>query len=455
MARSNKMASKSMWRKLLSKTRLRESEVTNRSKYDARTPFENDYDRVIFSSSFRRLRNKAQVFSLEGHDFVRTRLTHSVEVATIGRALGEGVGGQLDLTNGDVGTIVATACLLHDIGNPPFGHSGETAIGGWFHENMDGAYRLKIGDPQERADLVSFEGNAQAFRIATRTQWSGRDYGMNLTAATLATLIKYPCASHQAQGADGPKSRSKFGYMKADLPAFEEVRRLTGLQEFQRHPLTYLVEAADDIAYATGDIEDVLKKRIVDYGTICAYLDKAENPASKACVAKFLHGIYEQFSADLDVHERQQLAVQRFCQAAVRFMTKSCIEVFVSHSAQILDGTFDGELVAKMNMSDLCSALKDIMRVGVYPHVEIAHREQAARTVIHGLLNAIMDELVDRPSGPLARRVYKEAVRHPDDLTGLSDNYIRALRATDYVSGMTDGFALQQYQRIAGVAARL
>src|SRR5579872_3896739 len=192
------------WKLLVSPDRLRKSRVTSRSEYDARTPFENDFDRVVFSSSFRRLRNKAQVFSLEPHDFVRTRLTHSIEVATIGRSLGEGAAAgmlrkypSLPIVARDIGTIVATSCLLHDIGNPPFGHSGEKAIGYWFGDNIDGGCKLKLSDATERFDLEKFEGNAQAFRIATRLQWSGRPFGMNLTVATLSTLIKYPCASSE------------------------------------------------------------------------------------------------------------------------------------------------------------------------------------------------------------------------------------------------------------------
>lgn len=170
------------WKLLMSKERLRRSRVRGPTLLDARSPFENDFDRVVFSSSFRRLRNKAQIFSLESHDFVRTRLTHSIEVATIGRSLGEGAGAEMirkhkDLKTifepKDVGTVVATACLLHDIGNPPFGHSGERAIGRWFAHNMDDGRKLKISDETERQDLEKFEGNAQAFRIATRLQWSG------------------------------------------------------------------------------------------------------------------------------------------------------------------------------------------------------------------------------------------------------------------------------------------
>jgi dGTPase len=302
------------WQRFTSVERLRPTRVTGPTPLDARTEFENDFDRVIFSSSFRRLRNKAQVFSLEPHDFVRTRLTHSIEVSTIGRSLGEGAAAALQerypalhiLSPRDVGAIVATACLLHDIGNPPFGHSGEKAIGGWFALNTESGMKLKLGDDQEKFDVTMFEGNAQAFRIATRLQWSGQDFGMNLTVATLSTLIKYPCASNRVQPS-GPKPLKKFGYFKADAPTFQTVRSLTGLGDgVRRHPLTYLMEAADDIAYATGDIEDVLKKGFVDYETIRESLIRAQSEESRDCVSMFLDKPYSDEFKELDRRERQQ-----------------------------------------------------------------------------------------------------------------------------------------------------
>jgi dGTPase len=447
------------WRLLASPERLRPSRVKDRSQLDARTDFENDYDRVVFSSSFRRLRNKAQVFSLEPHDFVRTRLTHSIEVATIGRSLGEGAAAGAArnyealafLSPRDVGTVVATACLLHDMGNPPFGHSGEKAIGRWFANNFDAGMRLKVSDTTERTDLTEFEGNAQSFRIATRLQWSGQDYGMNLTAATLSTLIKYPCASTEVQP-NGHKHLKKFGYFKADELAFELVRSKTGLNDRRRHPLTYLMEAADDIGYATGDIEDVLKKGFVDFESIRDSLASAESTEARECVEKFLDEPYSRDFQNVEPRERQQLSVQRFCQMAIRLMMKSAISAFLENFDHIMDGTFESDLVGMMSMSDLCAALKSIMTTYVYSHIEIAHREQTARNVIAGLLAAIVEELQDRPSGPLALSAYRVSPIHQqEDKARVSPNYALSQRAADYVAGMTDGHALAQYQRISGM----
>lgn len=453
---SNPLRRNPKWTKLLSTERLRTSNVGvgDRSKYDARTPFENDYDRVIFSSSFRRLKNKAQVFSLEGHDFVRTRLTHSIEVSTIGRALGEGVAKHLGLNGRDIGSLVATACLLHDIGNPPFGHSGERAIGSWFSDQRRAQHKLLIDDPQEIHDLSAFEGNSQALRIATRTQWSGYDYGMNLTAATLSTLIKYPCSSIQSRE-NGPKALSKFGYFKDDHATFEEIRTKTGLSEFARHPLTFLVEAADDIAYATGDIEDVLKKGIVDYESIRSILKKGADDQSLDIIKRYLDKAFKDLASVKNKRERQQLSVQRFSQAAVRMMTKSAIECFVNNSDSIVNGIFDDELVERMSIAHLCRSLKAVMKSGVYSHVEIAHREQASQRVIHGILDVIVSELKTNPNGALAQSVYTKAPKNPRDHNRSSKDYKIALRMTDYVSGMTDGFALAQYQRMNAMGAQL
>jgi dGTPase len=443
------------WQRLLSPVRLRKTRVKDRSSLDARSEFENDFDRVIFSSSFRRLRNKAQVFSLEPHDFVRTRLTHSIEVSTIGRSLGEGAAAALagiypSVNIRDVGTIVATACLLHDIGNPPFGHSGEKAIGTWFARNIDAKKRLKLSNMQERADLTFFEGNAQALRIATRLQWSGQDYGMNLTVASLSALVKYPCSSNEVIS-KGPKPLKKFGYFKTDEPTFYRIRTDTGLDGHRRNPLTYLMEAADDIAYATGDIEDVLKKGFVDYPTIRDTLDTAKTKESKECVEKFLDGPFHDEFKGLELRERRQLAIQRFCQMAIRLMMKSAITAFLESHDKIMEGKFSGDLVGVMSMTDMHAALTQIMSDHVYSHIEIADREQTARNVVAGLLSAVVDELQDRPEGPLARSTYRAAPAHRDELDSVSENYKIAQRACDYVSGMTDGHALAQYQRISGM----
>ena len=450
----------SKWSLLLNPQRLRDSRVKKPSNYDGRSVFENDYDRVVFSSAFRRLKNKAQVFSLDRHDFVRTRLTHSIEVSTIGRALGDGVAKGLGIQQ-DLGSLVATTSLLHDIGNPPFGHSGEWAIGSWFQDRIGKDKMFKMDD-QEQRDLSAFEGNAQGFRIATRTQWSGTEYGLNLTSATLSALIKYPCSSVEGLK-DGPKALKKFGCFKADQGAYELVRENTGLSGPVRHPLTFMMEAADDIAYATGDLEDVLKKGLVSYDEIRTTLRSNADEFAKELIKKYLDDVYRQLGGIIkDKKERQQIALQRFCQAAVRQMTKSAIEYFLEKTEEIIAGTFDGSIVeingkkaGGMKLASLCTALKKVMEAGVYSHFEIITREQPTKRVIHSLLDAIDAELFDNPKGALAQKVYTLAPSNPCDRKDVSANYVRAMRMTDYVAGMTDTFAFADYQRINGMKASL
>jgi dGTPase len=211
------------------------------------------------------------------------------------------------------------------------------------------------------------------------------------------------------------------------------------------------MEAADDLAYGTGDIEDVLKKGFVDYQTIEEILSEAKSKDSKECVEKFLHEPYRNDFNILEPKERRQLAVQRFCQMALRLMMKSAIEAFVDNYEQIMNGTFAEDLAGVMSMNDLHAALVKIMREYVHSHLEIADRERTARNVIAGLLSAIVEELQDRPRGPLARATYRSAPSHQGESDITSPNYKIAQRACDYVSGMTDGHALAQYQRISGM----
>jgi dGTPase len=437
------------WSSFLCKERLRKSKIEKRSDSDARSDFENDYHRVVFSSSFRRLKGKAQIFSLEDHDFVRTRLTHSIEVATLGRALGEAVGRKLGIKEREVGSLVATACLLHDIGNPPFGHAGEEAIGEWFKKKTESREKtpFSLNDPQEKADLFKFEGNAQGFRIVTRLQWSGADFGLNLTAATLSLPIKYPVSSD--------KHLKKFGFLKSDQAAFDRVRGLTGLEGEMRNPFTYLVEAADDIAYLTGDIEDVVKKGLVTYEELVSHLSACEEGGpSASLVKKFLVERYQSFKTSegaLPESERQQMAVQNFAQMTRNLMVQSCIETFVEYADQILKGDYSSDLMTDMNLAELAGNLRNIMEEKVHKHLTILSSEQTCRRVIHGLMDVVFEELAERPEGRISSHIYKSAPSNPSDSNELSEGYKLALRMTDYISGMTDDFALQQFQRSHGM----
>ena len=257
------------WNQLLNKNRIRDHKGTNKKSIDCRDEFENDYDRILFSASFRRLQDKAQVFPLEKLDFVRTRLTHSLEVSSIGKSLGISIGCKLventknyedrvtsDMVE-DIGNILACAGLIHDLGNPPFGHFGEVAIREWFEEklfkNDDDTYTFKydkynfILDKQEGLDLLNFEGNAQGLRILTKLHFVIDRYGMNLTIGVLGSIIKYPISSLELENS----RLKKMGYYKSEEKVFREIAEHIKI-EGCRNPLVYILEAADDIAYLLG-----------------------------------------------------------------------------------------------------------------------------------------------------------------------------------------------------------
>lgn len=275
------------WDNLLSAMRWGSEGKSYESQEDARSEFQRDYDRIIFSSPFRRLQNKTQVFPLPGSIFVHNRLTHSLEVASVGRSLGRMhytklKKGDVELDQkypllSEIGNIVAAACLAHDLGNPAFGHSGESAISHYFAEGAGTIYQKQVTE-QQWNDLTNFEGNANALRILTHP-YAGKGYGsFNLTYSTIAAIAKYPCAS--SAGGDKTKIyRKKYGFFDSEQKGFEKIAaqlQLEKVQEipliYKRHPLVYLVEAADDICYNIIDLEDAHRLKILSYEEVKALL---------------------------------------------------------------------------------------------------------------------------------------------------------------------------------------
>jgi dGTPase len=257
------MGKRKIWEKLLSSERLGAGKAPGSAE---RTAFQQDYDRIVFTSAFRRMKDKTQVFPLSKSDYVRTRLTHSLEASCVGRSLGAVVGREIiarhnlhHVESGDFGAIVAAACLAHDIGNPPFGHAGEDAIREWFRTS--GLLERHDFSPAQKADFERYEGNAQGFRIVSRLQSPANPGGLQLTSAVLATFTKYPRPSQLDSELDG-KSGKKFGFFQQDAENFAQVARSTGMVErvpgraWRRHPLAFLVEVADDTCYLIVDMED-------------------------------------------------------------------------------------------------------------------------------------------------------------------------------------------------------
>jgi dGTPase len=416
-----------------------------------RTPFQQDYDRIVFSSAFRRLKDKTQVFPLSRSDYVRTRLTHSLEASCVGRSLGAVVGreiiarhGLADVESGDFGAIVAAACLAHDLGNPPFGHAGEDAIREWFRSS--GLLERHEFTPGERADFERFEGNAQGFRIVTRLQ-SPSNPGMQLTSAVLAAFTKYPHPSWLPDPLDG-KSGDKFGFFRHDAESFAAVAASTGLIErvpgaaWRRHPLAFLVEVADDTCYLVVDLEDAARLGYVPYRDAeCLLADIAGNAVTGGRLDR-LH----------DPKER----IEYLRAKSIGRLLESAAAVFLGNEAAILDGRFDDELLQHSAVAAPLQAVLKLAKETIYVAQPALEIETAGFEVLGSLL-ALFTQAVEAHSGHgrctsrermLLKLLPAQFLGHggePD-----SDPYVRLLQIADFVSGMTDSYAVDLYRKLKG-----
>jgi dGTPase len=341
------MGKRKIWEKLLSSERLGAGQAPGTAE---RTAFQQDYDRIVFTSAFRRMKDKTQVFPLSKSDYVRTRLTHSLEVSCVGRSLGALVGREIiarhslqHVESGDFGAIVAAACLAHDIGNPPFGHAGEDAIREWFRQSN----LLERHDftSAQKADFERYEGNAQGFRIVSRLQSPANPGGLQLSSAVLATFTKYPRPSHLNAELDGISGK-KFGFFQQDADNFRHVARSTGLIEripniaWHRHPLAFLVEVADDTCYLIVDLEDAARLGFVPYKDAeCLLADLAGNTINGGRLDR-LH----------DPKERLEYLRAK----AIGCLLESTAAVFLENEDAILSGKFDDELLKSSPSPILC-----------------------------------------------------------------------------------------------------
>jgi dGTPase len=440
------------WNKLLSTKRIgRTAEAHDAS--EPRTEFTRDYDRIIFSSAFRRLQDKTQVFPLAKSDYVRTRLTHSLEVASVGRSLGmlaaeviakKQPGLRTDALPHDVGTILATACLAHDIGNPPFGHAGESAIQEWFEssrsfEGIDGA---------EREDLFKFEGNAQGFRTLCSLQQAPKRGGLQLTSAVLGTFTKYPRASEVDDSHKRGISGKKFGFMQSEATLFQELADELGLipksgatAAWYRHPLAYLVEAADDICYHVMDVEDGYKAGCISFEEI-----------------EILHQPWiaeDRWKRGLEIEDCGR-RVEYFRAVTVDAMIRAAVKAFSDNYDGLMNGNFDEELTAKLELSRAFKAFKTLAKEKVYSAPPVVEIEACGFEVVGGLLEAFVGainaEASNSKTGKVRTRTLLSLMPKTNVKLELLTAYERTLLATDFVSGMTDSFAVQLYQRIRGIS---
>lgn len=436
------------WDKLLSSKRFGMEEYHEDRKHN-RTEYQRDYDRLIFSSPFRRLQNKTQVFPLPGSIFVHNRLTHSLEVSSVGRSLGTLVSTYLknkyqalDADFDDIGSIVASACLAHDLGNPPFGHSGEKAISTYFSEgNGRGLKDEIITNGGRWEDLINFEGNANSIRLLMH-QFSGRRKGgFAMTYSTLASIAKYPYSS------EASKKKNKFGFFQSEEADFARIADDLGMIKLQdrplqyvRHPLVYLVEAADDICYQIMDLEDAHKLRIISSDKIIELFLSFFDEDRQAKMTKTMTIVN-------DINE--QVAYLR--SSIVGLLIDECVKVFVENEEIILSGKFEKSLIDKI--SDLpCKAYKscsDFSVKYIYRSKDVLDIELAGHRIIAFLLDVYI-KAVQEPdkkySELLLSRVPEQYEVHDTSL------YNKVLAIIDYVSGMTDVYALDLYRKITGMS---
>ncbi|QFG52838.1 dGTP triphosphohydrolase [Chryseobacterium sp.] len=425
----------------------------------SRTDYQRDFDRIIFSAAFRRLQNKTQVFPLPGSVFVHNRLTHSLEVSSVGRSLGSAIGDfisseysdQLDQTaqnfyQHNLQNVIAAACLCHDVGNPAFGHSGEDAIASYFEKNEPGL-KLKF-DEKEWADLVNFEGNANAIRVLTHQQNGKDEGGTQLTYATLASIAKYPCESVARQ--KGVLHRKKFGFFQNEKSTFLDIAESVGMISessepvvYKRHPFVFLVEAADDICYNIIDMEDAHRLGIVstsDCENLFFELIRSENQNTGR--------VEDKLAVLTNANER----ISYLRAKVINSLINKSILLYQANFCEIIAGTLDRSLldIYKMDNKSL-QEIESFSIEKIYNHKAVVEIENAGYNVMYELLDHFVPAVV-KPKDQ--RKSYDRMALKllPQQFVYESgSDYQKVLGVIDFVSGMTDNFATDLYRKIKGI----
>lgn len=436
------------WNQLLSIKRFG-LEERHSATYTNRTEFQRDFDRLIFSNPFRRLQNKTQVFPLPGSVFVHNRLTHSLEVSCVGRSIGETVSQLLIKKHKDLaietplihelGSIISAACLTHDLGNPPFGHSGESAISTYFSEGKGKDFKDKLSS-EFWTDIIHFEGNANTFRLLTHQFNGRRDGGFALTYSTLASIVKYPFESSVAGG------KPKFGFFYSEKEYFERVAKELCLIKkkdergivYARHPLVYLVESADDICYQLMDIEDAHKLRILTTEEVNSllFLYLSEQQKSRA---------NEVFKVVTDINER--IAYLRT--VIIGILVQEVSELFVKYEEEILRGEFQGDLISHLPQKtrDAYNECKNTAYAKIYRSKEVTDIELAGYKIIRSLLEYYLEAILS-PQKTYSKLILEKVPNQYDIHNESIDVKVQAI--LDFISGMTDIYALDLYRKING-----
>lgn len=467
------------WQQLLCTDRIRNYKGNSNSE-DLRTEFEKDYHRIIGSASFRRLQDKTQVFPLDKSDFVRTRLTHSLEVSSFAKSLGQNISKKilLDIKDegfqesyqADVCDILQCAGLLHDIGNPPFGHFGETVIRQWFFNNLgrftyNGRSLMEVLSQQMKEDFFNFEGNTQALRLVTKLHYLVDANGMNLTKGLLGTIIKYPVSSLEINKDSGNIKDKKMGYYYAEREIFADIQEALGTYG-ERHPLAYVLEAADDIAYRTADIEDAFKKGCITYGQLVQELkQKGEGEEKDSEYSKLVLALEDRYRKALErgIAQPETYAVQNW---VVRIQGKliACATYgFTANYQEIMEGTYKKDLFSGTCGERIAQALGDIAYRYAFTSRPILKLEIAAEAILTFLLDKFVDAAIyydtDTKLNAVQEKIialisdnYKAIYKiYSKDRSDTEKLYLRLLLVTDSICGMTDSYAKGLYQELNGL----
>jgi len=445
------------WERLLTDSRLGERRPVKQKLSDGRSEFQKDFDRIVFSPAFRRLQDKTQVFPLPESDFVHTRLTHSLEVSCVGRSLGNLVGETVvkrnpvlnkRFTKFHFGEIVAAACLAHDIGNPPFGHSGEDAIAEYFRSGNGQNFKSKIKDEKKWTDLVKYEGNAQGFRIITKLQNPKVHGGLQLTHSTLAAVTKYPRESLININSSSLQNKAyrKYGFFQAEKDIFKEVAIATGLDSIKsektywwcRHPLAFLVEAADDICYRVMDLEDGFRLGLIPF-------KETEEMLIPLINKQALKGYKEK-------DEKDRIGYLRAI--AISELVNELAKVFLDEEKNILNGKFEDDLIGEIKRAKALNRIKEISIVKIYKSRSVVEREVAGYEVLGGLLDTFIDSYNEAYEKKISSKNKSVFALLPNRISEdiPDDIYLRLLRIIDFVSGMTDSFAVSLFRKIKGIS---
>ncbi len=439
------------WNQLISNRRLGQ-EHRHPERHDDRTEFKRDYDRLIFSAPFRRMQNKTQVFPLPGSVFVHNRLTHSLEVASVGMSLGNDVSQHILSKKGDsigplfaeIGQIVATACLAHDMGNPPFGHSGEKAIQTFFTEGK-GAYLKEKVSEDFWNDITHFEGNANAFRLLTHQFCGRRPGGFVMTYSSLASIVKYPFSSALAG------KKGKFGFFCSEAPTYQRIADEMGIiclsepgqpLRYARHPLVYLVEAADDICYEIMDLEDAHKLKILS-------VDETSRLMLNFFDETTQQKIMQRIACEQLTDDNEKIQYLRAC--VIGKLENECARTFLEHEDEILQGRFTGSLIDHIAplQREAYKHCTLISKEQIYMSKPVLDVELSGYRIMATLME-LMIEAIEHPERYYSRQLIGRVSSQYDIES--ADLETRLMAVIDYISGMTDVYALDVYQKICGIS---